>query len=249
MSESKVDFDELGKLTEEVRRAKTSLDAGVQGFGNSPSPQPTAPTRPRVMNGYVLPSYNIPGPTPFGNTSAGESCLGQHAYARSAMDSTLKTFANTIESDYERLRTAMALYRKVDAEQADNMLAINRNQLDVLTTHLTTPEGQENNQAAQIKQLRDLVGGPANGSTVVTGDFNAGSAGNSASAGQIRDFNGQGFDVNGGQINDGRGGTSLTNKPIDHLMPRGVGSSPATRWDRHPSDHDGQAVDLTMPNW
>ncbi|MCT2584468.1 hypothetical protein [Actinophytocola gossypii] len=84
---------------------------------------------------------------------------------------------------------------------------------------------------------------------IVTGDFNATSGGNSPSAREIRELGGQGFDVNGGDIHDGKGGASLSHKPIDHVLPRGVGSSEATRWDRRQSDHDGQEVDVTLPNW
>lgn len=166
------------------------------------------------------------------------------------MDATLKAFAKTADSDAERLELALALYRKTDADSADNLLEANRNRLDVLSTHLTlNTDGHAQDQAAQINRLRGLAGDQSQGNTVVAGDFNAESTGNSPSAQGIRNFGGQGFDVGAGDIHDGKGGTSASHRRIDHVLPRGVGSSEATRWDRDQSDHDGQVVDLTLPSW
>lgn len=255
MSESKVDLDELQKLATEIRRAQSSLDAGVKGFANAPAASPTPPSVTTTIYGVPTQHYLSPSTT-FGNTSAGDTCLGEHQQARSAMDSTLKAFAGTIESDAERLAMAKSTYEKVDAEQADRMLAISRNQLDILTTHLsTTGKNAElvGQQAEQINQLRGLVGDRSTGNMVVTGDFNAQAQAPKPefepSAQAIRNFGGNGFDINGGVIDDGRGGTSKSNLPIDHVMPRGVGAVEAQRWRRDQSDHDGQDVDITMPNW
>jgi hypothetical protein len=57
MSESKVDFDELQKLTTEVRRAQSSLDAGVQGFSNAPAASPTPPTVTTTIYGVPTQQY------------------------------------------------------------------------------------------------------------------------------------------------------------------------------------------------
>lgn len=249
MSDSKVDFDEVRKLATEVRRAQSSLDAGVQGFANAPSPQPSPPSQTSVIAGSPK-TWTFPADTTFGNTNAGAACLSAHSQARSTMDAALRAFAKTADSDAERLESALALYRKTDADSADNILAANRNRLDVLTSHLTlNTDGHAQDQAAQVNRLRGLAGDVSQGNTVVSGDFNTESTGNSGSAQGIRAFGGQGFDVHGGDINDGKGGTSASHRRIDHLMPRGVGASEATRWDRDQSDHDGQVVDLTMPNW
>jgi hypothetical protein len=254
MSESKVDFHELQGLINQVRRAQSSLDAGVQGFSGAPAPTPT-PTTISLGRTGGLPTgqVSLSPTTTFGNTDAGATCLNAHSQARSTMDGTLKAFARTVDSDAERLEASMAAYKKMDAESADNLLATNRNQLDILTAHLANGGETANLQAAEIAKLRGLTGDPTNGNMVVSGDFNAASEGNSPSAQQIQQFGKHGFDVDAGDIHDGPGGslrgTSLTHKPIDQLMPRGLGASEAQRWARAQSDHDGQEVDLTLPNW
>jgi hypothetical protein len=254
MSESKVDFNELQGLITQVRRAQSSLDAGVQGFSGAPAPGPT-PTTISLgrVGGLPTGQVSLSPTTTFGNTDAGATCLNAHSQARSTMDSTLQAFAKTVDSDAERLEASMAAYQKMDAESADNLLATNRNQLDILTAHISNPGEFADEQAQQIGRLRGLAGGPTAGNTVVSGDFNSVSEGNSPSSRQIQQFGGQGFDVDAGDIHDGPGGslrgTSLSHRPIDQLMPRGVGASEAQRWARAQSDHDGQEVDLTLPNW
>ncbi|WP_378733894.1 endonuclease/exonuclease/phosphatase family protein [Nocardia brasiliensis] len=230
----KVDFGEMQKLITEVRRAQSSLDAGLKAFSNGAAKPPMEP-------GHT---------TTFGNTGAGASCLSAHAQASEVMRTVLTAFSGAVESDAGRLAMALVLYRQMDVASADNLLQLNRNALDVFSTHLMVGgAGKDAQQAAQINRLLGLAGGPSQGNTVVAGDFNAQSGGNSPSAQGIRNFAGQGFDVDTGKIYDGRGGTSQSNLPIDHVLPRGVGSSEATRWERGESDHDGQVVDLTMPNW
>ncbi|RZS43232.1 hypothetical protein EV193_102211 [Herbihabitans rhizosphaerae] len=234
-----------------MRRAQSSLDAGVKGLSSSPSPQPTpeSVTLRTTWGGAPASSLRLTPTTTFGNTSGGTECLDAHHQARSALDGALKAFAATVDSDAERLEFSMAVYRKVDADAADSFLAISRNRLDVLTTHLSKPGPHAAEQSAQIDRLRGLAGDPTSGNTVVTGDFNAGSEGNGPSARGIREFGGQGFDVDAGNIHDGKHGTSEYNYRIDHVLPRGVGSSEATRWHRGKSDHDGQEVDVTLPYW
>ncbi|GAA3783807.1 hypothetical protein GCM10022225_84920 [Plantactinospora mayteni] len=246
---SKVDFDELQHLATEVRRAQTSLSAGVQGFSGAPSAAPAPPVQftvtPNLQQRTTIPD----AVTTFGNTDAGAACLSAHHQAQSTMGAVLKAFDNTIDSDAERLELALAVYRKTDAEAADRLLATKRNQLDVFSTHMSTGGEHAPQQARQINDLRTIAGDQTMGNTVVGGDFNSVTTGNSPSAQALRGFGGHGFDVNGGVIHDGRGGTSASNIPIDHVMPRGVGASDAQRWARGQSDHDGQRVDLTLSNW
>ncbi|WP_194814977.1 endonuclease/exonuclease/phosphatase family protein [Nocardia sp. XZ_19_385] len=168
---------------------------------------------------------------------------------------TVKAFAGTVDSDAERLKSAIALYRVMDAENAEELMLQNSNMLDFLSTHLTRTKGDKHagDQADQIAKLRGLVADIRNGNVVVGGDFNAEAGGDSPSAQEIRNFDLDGFDTKAGTIHDGPGGqpkgTSEQHYPIDHVLPRGVGSTPAERWDRGESDHDGQRVDVTMPAW
>jgi hypothetical protein len=235
VTDSKVDFDQLAHLGSEVRRAQSSLDAGVQGFAGAP----------KVGSSPFVPGS---GSTAFGNTGAGATCANAHGQAQGAMGDVLQGMANTIDADAERLELALALYRKTDADAADDMLK-QHNQLDVFSAQLSNAGPHAAEQTAEIDRLRGLAGDQTAGNTVVAGDFNSGSSGASSSAQAIREFGDQGFDVNAGDIHDGKGGTSLNHHPIDFVMPRGVGASSAQRWDRDQSDHDGQVVDVTLSDW
>lgn len=242
MSVNKVDLDQVENLVAAVRSAQSSLDTGVQLLLQAPSSAPVSSSR---VNRSLIALGGS-----FGNTSGGAACQLAYSEVKPTMDAVLKTFAATADSDAERLELALATYRKTDAESADTLLEINRNKLDVISTHLTKADKEHGpDQAAQINRLRGLAGDPLEGSTVVAGDFNAVATGDSPSAQGIREFGGQGFDVGAGDIHDGKGGTSENHHPIDHVLPRGVGSSEARRWDRGESDHDGQVVDVTLPSW
>ncbi|MEV4617427.1 endonuclease/exonuclease/phosphatase family protein [Asanoa sp. NPDC049573] len=233
VTDSKVDFDQLAHLGSEVRRAQSSLDAGVQGFSGAPS-----------AGSPLLPG----GAGAFGNTGAGATCTNAQRQAQSAMGAVLQGMAKTIDADAERLEMALALYRKTEADAADEMLK-KHNQLDVFSAQLSNAGPHAAEQTAEIDRLRGLAGDQTAGNTVVAGDFNSVSSGTSSSAQAIREFGDQGFDVNAGDIHDGKGGTSYSHHPIDFVMPRGVGASSAQRWDRDPSDHDGQVVDVTLSDW
>jgi endonuclease/exonuclease/phosphatase (EEP) superfamily protein YafD len=190
----------------------------------------------------------VPGATTFGNTGAGATCSNAHGQAQSSMGAVLKGMANTVDADAERLEMALALYRKTEADAADELLK-KRNQLDVFSAQISNAGEHAKEQTKEIDELRLLAGEEYVGNTVVAGDFNSVSTGGSESAQAIREFGDNGFDVHAGDIGDGLGGTSLRHHPIDYLMPRGVGATPAQRWDRDPSDHDGQVVDVTLSNW
>jgi hypothetical protein len=242
---SKVDTEELQKLATEVQRAETSVAAGVQSFS-----QVTGPTG-----------------TTFGNTSAGAGCMNAHNQAQSAMGELLKAFDATVDADAQRLTMALRLYQQKDAESADNLLAANRDRLDIISTQLSVDKKDGKDltqaQAGQINKLNSVTNDYQN--TVIAGDFNA-------AQGDPKNFNpanantnpkdafgnlgAQGFDTRAGVLNDhggahGRNGTSLSGYEIDHVMQRGVGNSGAQRWatTEEESDHDGQIVDTTIANW
>ncbi|MET7767790.1 endonuclease/exonuclease/phosphatase family protein [Nocardia sp. NPDC005366] len=186
----------------------------------------------------------------FGNTTAGKGLLRTHEWsAFPAVKAAMAAFAGTVEADAEQLDLAVALYRSMDSENAEKLLKANGQGLDLVSAHLSNGGDHSAEQAAQIARLRQLFGSGPLGNIVIGGDFNASSSGNGASAQQIRAFAEQGFNVDAGRIDDGLGGTSASHIPIDHVLPRGVGTSAAERWDRGESDHDGQNVEVTLPAW
>jgi hypothetical protein len=251
MSVSKVEIEELRGLADQVRRAHSSVEAGKDGLAK-------------------VPTSNLQG-TAFGNTPASSNCLRASHDSRVALGTALEAFSTTVDSDTERLNAALRLYQQTDAENADKFLEANRNRLDVLSTHLTKADEPEHKQvqADQINRLGQVTGDNQN--TVIGGDFNAIQDTNKpetpvansdqpryANTPQGRAFGNlgqQGYDTDAGFLTEpggeGKYGTSISDSRIDHLMPRGVGASDATRWaaTEEESDHDGMVVDVRMPNW
>lgn len=243
-----VEITELRELLKEVRRAQSSLDHGVQLFGGGRAAMPSSL---RVGTGSPFPAEIPMGDrTPFGNTGAGKDLARTHTHAFGSGERTLDAFANTVDADAERMELAILLYRSMDAGNAENLLRQNRSSLDVLSTHLTVDsDGHEQDQVGQINRLLGIAGGPTDGNTIIGGDFNTNRDRDYPGAHAIGGFTGQGFDPDAGRIDDGLGGTSASHLPIDYVMPRGVATSDAERWDRDFSDHDGQRVDVTLPAW
>ncbi|GAB2678562.1 endonuclease/exonuclease/phosphatase family protein [Nocardia goodfellowii] len=239
----KVDEAQLQKLQTEIERAQGALVHGLS-LMNGASVQ--ASGIEQLLLGSTV--------TPFGNTAGGQACHSAHSEIYTGGSNTVKAFAGTVDSDAERMRMALGLYRIMDDENAENLMKLNGHVLDFLSTHLSkSDDGFGDEQAAQINKLRGLVADLNAGNVVVGGDFNAVTNDGSPSAQAIRNFAGNGFDTDAGTIHDGPGGapfgTSASNRPIDHYLPRGLGTAPAERWYREQSDHDGQRVDLTLPAW
>ncbi|MGW4365744.1 endonuclease/exonuclease/phosphatase family protein [Nocardia takedensis] len=230
-----VDLTELRGLAGEVRRALSALDHGVSILSD------TAPGPPTSSLG----AEEI-----FGNTTAGKQLLSTHEWsAFPAVKAAMAAFAGTVEADAEQLDLAVTLYGSMDLDNAEEFLKLNGQGLEIVSTHLSNGGDHGAEQAAQIARLRQLFGTGPLGNIVIGGDFNASANGDSPSAQEIRAFGDQGFAVDAGRIYDGLGGTSASHQPIDHVLPRGVGTSAAERWDREESDHDGQNVEVTLPAW
>lgn len=170
------------------------------------------------------------------------------------MGSLLNSLSGTVDADTERLVLALRLYQQKDAEYADELLTANRNSLDVISTQFSV-KGDANEQGigeheqAQGEQVSKAGSLAGHDNTVLSGDFNAMPTGDDPAARELARLRRQGFDTDAGDIHDGHGGTSASNKPIDYVMPRGAGSTEAYRWERKDSDHDGQVVDVTIADW
>ncbi|GIH08198.1 hypothetical protein Rhe02_62650 [Rhizocola hellebori] len=250
MTETKMDFPEVDKLLGELSRARDAVGGGAKSFGEASETLGWSSYTTAI--GGSVGSWSIPQPElVFGDTEGGGQCWSAHYECKIVMDTVLPAFANTLDSDIERLKTAVMLFHQTDGENADRMLQAARGGLDVLTAHLSTganPEG-EANRAGQLDKMFGQTGNDAN-ATLVTGDFNNSPTGVDTPFGKSLNQYGQhGFDVHAGDLHDGQGGTSASHLPIDYVIPRGVGSTEATRWGRDESDHDGQVVDVTIPDW
>ncbi|MFC9894583.1 endonuclease/exonuclease/phosphatase family protein [Nocardia sp. NPDC127579] len=238
----KVDEAELRKLQTEVVRAHGALVHGVSILN-------ATTTAPSGVERLLLGSSE----TPFGNTGGGKACHAAHSATYTQGTASMSAFAGTVDADAERMKMAIALYLIMEDANAESMLLLKGKTLDFLSAHMSLAGDNATEQAAQIEKLRGLVADIRDGNVLVGGDLNAAMNGNDPSARAIQRFGWDGYDTHAGTINDGPNGapkgTSQSYHPIDHVLPRGVGTAPATRWDRGQSDHDGQRVDVTMPNW
>lgn len=245
----KVDIGELQGLMTEVRRAQSSLDHGIPLFSAAEAAMPMAVNLGNVW-GVPTGPLRLGNDTPFGNTTAGKALASAHQSAYGAGTDMLQAFSGTVDADAERMELALLLYRAMDDDNAEEILLNNRDRLNVLSAHLTEHEdGHVQDQVGQINRLLGLAGDPADGNVVIAGDFNANAKVDYPSTDALNDYTDQGLDPTAGQIDDGLGGTSPSHQPIDYVIPRGVGTSEAERWDRDESDHDGQSLDVTMPSW
>lgn len=241
----KVDFAELQHLQTEMGRAQSALAHGSKILGGTPVSS---------SHGHLelsMGHFTWESSSSFGNTMVGQSCEHAHSEAYSGVTAAMGAFSDTVDSDAERLKLAILLYRNMDDDNAEKLLQATRNGFDLFSAHLSLngDPGKNAAQAAELQKLLGLAGDPTHGNTIIAGDFNGTFGPEDPNGQRIRDFGSQGFDPYAGQIHDGQGGTSASHRPIDQIIPRGVGTSDALRWERGQSDHDGQRVDVTLPAW
>lgn len=185
----------------------------------------------------------------FGNSFGGTAChaawLGADTDARTAYDN----LTAMLTSDVIRLGDVVLRFEQTDLESADAVNAAAHG-LNVFTTHVhhrAGPRGSGHDQerTQQIQTATDHVNDRV-GPTVFTGDLN-----------EIRTSDTNGADAISNLVeNDGftdagaaAGGTSSGGARIDYVFtsPEVGTPRPADRVDGHPSDHDGVAVDITVP--
>ena len=132
MTETKMDFPEVDKLLGELSRARDAVGGGAKNFGEA-SETLGWNSYTTVVAGSVG-SWSVPQPElVFGDTEGGGQCWSAHYECKIVMDTVLPAFANTLDSDVERLKTAVALFHQTDGENADRMLQAARGGLDVVT--------------------------------------------------------------------------------------------------------------------
>jgi hypothetical protein len=236
MSQTAMDFDEVDRLLTALRQAKSLLEQGAETFSSN------------TTGDSWLPDIFESGSEMFGNTPEGRRCREAYSEDRPVMAALMSAFAATADADAERLEFAIHLFRTEDANAADRMLRIGRDRLDVFSTHIDKGD-DDARQAGEIHVVGELADDPR-ANTVIAGDFNTEHDGDDLADDAINSLEeDRGFDVDAGRLNDGQGGTSSSGRYIDYVMPRGVGSTEAERWDRERSDHDGMTTDLTVTDW
>ncbi|TMR97443.1 endonuclease/exonuclease/phosphatase family protein [Nonomuraea basaltis] len=244
--EAGMKFGPVGKLADEVDGARTAVEEGRKALSDSPG----AVT-------YV-PVPSVPGSNAFGNTSKATEAGSAHASVQASADSLAEIFIGVLDSDGERLRKVIKAFKDLDDEIADRLFANAAKGFDVYSAHVHSHglhEYDDYVRTGQINRLHEAMNG---GPSLLGGDLNVitnngDNPKNTSSGDAIGDMAGEGYTVYSGATNaDGDiVGTSPSGTRIDH-----VAGSPALTMDGQPtlmdgstSDHDGQVVDVQVPDW
>ena len=228
-----VDFERLGWLADQVSQAARALDDGCGAVDRAP----------------------FPAGSSFGDTDgAGAALSAYQSMAGSALGAA-RNLAAALASDVDRLGSAVAAYRTGDQGAAERVLAAGGS-LDVFTAHVHSGGNPADDyiRATQLDRYVDAVAA-SHGPTVATLDANVSrdeddQRANDLLAPQALDR----FENELGYTDAAEpvGPTHGDNR-IDYVFtsPEVVTGDPqrvSAREDEL-SDHDGQALDVTVPRW
>ncbi|MEV0619434.1 hypothetical protein AB0I81_39370 [Nonomuraea sp. NPDC050404] len=239
-------FGPMGKLADEVDGARTAVEKGRKSLSESPG----AVT-------YV-PVPGVPGSNSFGNTSKATTAGSAHASVQSSAESLAEILVAVLDSDGDRLRKVIKAFKELDDDIADRLFAKAAKGFDVYSAHVHSHglhEYDDYVRTGQIDRLHEAMNG---GPSLMGGDLNVVTNNgvnpkNTTSGDAIGDMSREGYTVYSGATNDdGRVvGTSPSGTRIDHVAGSpafGMGEQP-TLMDGATSDHDGQVVDVQVPDW
>ncbi|MEO3875784.1 hypothetical protein ABGB18_43975 [Nonomuraea sp. B12E4] len=245
-TEAGMKFGPVGDLAAQVDEARTAMDQGRSALSDGPDAVPYVPT------GVA------PGSNAFGDTSNATAAGSAHADTKAAADKLAEVFTGVLGSDGERLRRVIQAFKDLDDELADRLFAGASQGFDVYSAHVHSHGAHEYDdyiRTGQIDRLHEAMNG---GPSIMGGDLNVvtengDNTKDNSSGAAIQSFTEEGYTVYSGAVN-GDGdvvGTSPSQTRIDH-----VAGSPAFIMDEQPllvdgatSDHDGQVLDVQVPDW
>ncbi|MFC7592565.1 hypothetical protein ACFQYP_59215 [Nonomuraea antimicrobica] len=239
-------FGPVGELAEQVDAARTAVEEGREALAQSPG----AVT-------YV-PVPSVPGSNAFGNTSKATSAGSAHADVQAAADGLAEILVGVLGSDGERLRRVITAFRELDDKIADRLFAGAAEGFNVYSAHVHSHGLHEYDDYVRTGQIDRLHEAMNSGPSLLGADLNVvtndgDNPKNTTSGDAVGDFADEGYTVYSGAVNgDGEMvGTSPTGKRIDHLAgsPAFTMDQPPRLFDGATSDHDGQAVDVQIPDW
>lgn len=229
-----MDYEQVEGLAEQVAAAGSGLAGGQATMSTSPDLALSVP----LIDDLVF--STMPA---FGNTDSAHDCLSAYSQARQRADDAVAALIAVLNTDAGRLVEAVSTFRSTDHENADQILSAASRGVNIYSAHVHS-DGSNNDdvvRAGQIDRLRGNIEGPA----VLGADLNAELDDGNLSAAAVDAYE-QGFDVEAGEV----GGTSHSGRSIDYIMPTdGIQAGDPSLVDGGPSDHNGQRVDLTIPNW
>ncbi|WP_433514914.1 endonuclease/exonuclease/phosphatase family protein [Nonomuraea sp. CA-143628] len=243
--EAGMKYDRVGTIADGVLKAVDDVAEGSKKLGEALSPV------------TYVPVPSVPGFNAFGNTSKAVSCGSDYADTLTAAADASELLGALLDRDEKRLRKVIQIFRTTDHEEADRICANSAKSLDVYSAHVHSHGLHGNDEtvrAMQIDKLHDSIDGPS----VIGADLNAITEDGQtdwkmAGPQSIASFAQEGYTVySGASTPDGAiAGTSPTGTRIDHVI-----GSPSVEFGGRPqlvdggsSDHDGQKVDLIIPDW
>lgn len=241
---SGMEYERVRRLADQVSEAAATLEGGRSALGDGPGTGFSLPN-PFGEDSFVQLS------TPFGNTQSARTCQAVYHEAQAAGGTATERLGAVLTADVERLGQVITCFQETDHESADQICAAGGDSLNVYSTHVHSHGSSDDDfvRAGQIDRLRDEIEGPA----VIGADLNAEPDDDNRSSEAIADFEDHGYDVHSGGVDDSGEvvGTSSSGRFIDHVITSPtitVGGQPQLV-DGGPSDHEGQRLDITVPDW
>lgn len=238
-------YDRVGAIADGAAKAREAVGQGRTILSRTPTPV------------TYVPVPSVPGSNAFGNTEKAVSCGSSYSDLQAAADTAAEALAGVLTRDEARLRLVIKVFKQLDHEIADQLLGSASKSLDVYSAHVHSHGLRKNDEpvrADQINRLHGAIDGPS----VIGADLNAETINgdhqtNKISRDAIHGFNDEGYTVYTGATDaDGNVvGTSPSGTRIDYVMSSpGVAMAGAPQLvDGGTSDHDGQRVDLIVPDW
>lgn len=232
-----MEYEQVGWLADQVAAAATGLSGGGTDLSAAPGLAISIPL-PLVADPVIA---TAPA---FGNTDAAHDCLSAYHHALGAADDAVTRLGAVLDTDVQRLGAAVTTFQQMDHAAADRVFSAAGQGVNVYSAHLHSDGSNDDDfvRAGQIDRLRQAIDGPA----LLGADLNAELDDGNLSSAAVARFGDDGFDVNAGEV----GGTSHSGRSIDYVMPvDGITAGNPTLVDGGTSDHDGQRVDVAIPNW
>ncbi|MFI7701894.1 endonuclease/exonuclease/phosphatase family protein [Nonomuraea sp. NPDC049480] len=245
-AEASMRFGPVRELAGQVDDAGTAVKQGRDALAGGPG----AVT-------YV-PVPGVPGSNAFGNTSKATTAGSAHAEVQAAAGSLAEVLIGVLGSDADRLRKVVKAFKELDDEIADRLFAGAGRGFDVYSAHVHSHGLHEYDDFVRTGQIDKLHDAMNTGPSLLGGDLNVvtnngDNPKNNSSGDAVNAFTQEGYTVYSGAVNDNGDivGTSPSGTRIDHVAGSGAFTmdQQPTLADGATSDHDGQVVDVQVPDW
>ncbi|NUW31484.1 endonuclease/exonuclease/phosphatase family protein [Nonomuraea sp. SMC257] len=245
-TEASMDFDPVDKLAGKIGEARKAVEQGRTALSGGPGAVTYVPVP-------VVPASNA-----FGDTSRATSAGSAHADLQTSADDLAEILIGVLTSDESRLRKVIRAFKELDDDLADRLFAGAAKGFDVYSAHVHSHGLHKYDDFVRSDQIGKLHEAMNRGPSLLGADLNVvthngDNVQKNASGGAIHDLKDEGYTVYSGAVGeDGKVvGTSPSGTRIDHVAgsPAFTVDGPPVLFDGATSDHDGQRVDVEIPNW